>query len=111
MEAGFSRQISRCSQWGIPARLSIQRNSHQVELNVDVPVPRSRKQPYAEPTPVTFSTLANSTGYLKVSILPGLLGLDVARQIDAGISALEDCERLILDLRGHLGGGLGVLRL
>ena len=96
---------------GNPARLSIQRNSHEVELNVDVPVPRSPKQPYAEPTPVTFSTLANSTGYLKVSILPGLLGLDVARQIDAGIAALEDCERLILDLRGHLGGGLGVLRL
>jgi carboxyl-terminal processing protease len=96
---------------GNPARLSVQRNSHQVELNVDVPVPRSRKQPYAEPTPVTFSTLANSTGYLKVSILPGLLGLDVARQIDAGVAALRNCDRLILDLRGHLGGGLGVLRL
>jgi carboxyl-terminal processing protease len=80
-------------------------------LNVDVPVPRSRKQPYAEPTPVTCSTLAGSVGYLKVSILPGLLGLDVARQIDAGIAALKDCDSLVLDLRGHLGGGLGVLRL
>jgi C-terminal processing protease CtpA/Prc len=96
---------------GNPARLKVQRNSHEVELNVDVPVPRSHKQPYAEPTPVTYSTLADSIGYLKVSILPGLLGLDVARQIDAGIAALGSCERLILDLRGHLGGGLGVLRL
>jgi carboxyl-terminal processing protease len=59
----------------------------------------------------TSSTLAGSVGYLKVSILPGLLGLDVARQIDAGVAALENCDRLILDLRGHLGGGLGVLRL
>jgi carboxyl-terminal processing protease len=96
---------------GNPARLSVQRNSHVVELNVDVPIPRSRKQPYAEPTPVTSSTLASSVGYLKVSILPGLVGLDVARQIDVGVAALENCDRLILDLRGHLGGGLGVLRL
>src|SRR5436305_1802078 len=41
----------------------------------------------------------------------GLLGLDVARQIDRAVAELESCERLILDLRGHVGGGLGVLRL
>jgi carboxyl-terminal processing protease len=80
-------------------------------LNVDIPVPRSRKQPYAEPKAVTFSTLDASIGYLKVSILPGLLGLDVAREIDGGVAASADCDRLILDLRSHLGGGLGVLRL
>jgi C-terminal processing protease CtpA/Prc len=60
---------------------------------------------------VTFSILENNVGYLKVSILPGLLGLDVARDIDAAVAALADCDHLILDLRGHLGGGLGVLRL
>lgn len=96
---------------GALARINVRRNSHEVALDVSVPVPRSRKQPYAEPKAVTFSTLGDSIGYLKVSILPGLLGLDVARQIDAGVSALADCDRLILDLRGHLGGGLGVLRL
>ena len=96
---------------GTLARLGVRRNSHEVTLDVNVPVPRSRKQPYAEPKAVTFSTLGDSVGYLKVSILPGVLGLDVARQINGGIAALADCERLILDLRGHLGGGLGVLRL
>jgi len=96
---------------GALARLTIRRNSHAVEINVRVPVPRSRQQPYAEPKAVTFSTLGDSIGYLKVSILPGILGLDVARQIDAAVAALADCSRLILDLRGHLGGGLGVLRL
>jgi hypothetical protein len=40
-----------------------------------------------------------------------LLGLDVAREIDAAVAELSSCDRLILDLRGHLGGGLGVLRL
>ena len=96
---------------GALAHLTVRRNSHAVEMDVHVPVPRSRKQPYAEPKAVTFSTLDDSIGYLKVSILPGVLGLDVARQIDAGVAALAECSRLILDLRGHLGGGLGVLRL
>lgn len=96
---------------GALADLTVRRNSHELTFNVNVPVPRSRKQPYSEPRAVTFSKLDQNIGYLKVSILPGLLGLDVARQIDAGVAALTDCDRLILDLRGHLGGGLGVLRL
>ena len=96
---------------GALAHLTVRRNSHVVEMDVHVPVPRSRESPYAEPKAVIFSTLGDSIGYLKVSILPGVLGLDVARQIDGGVAALADCSRLILDLRGHLGGGLGVLRL
>ncbi len=93
------------------ADLIVRRNSHDLTLKVNVPTPRTRKQPYSEPRAVTFSKLDGHIGYLKVSILPGLLGLDVARQMDAAVMALADCERLILDLRGHLGGGLGVLRL
>ena len=55
--------------------------------------------------------MENGVGYLKVIILPGQLGLDVSRAIDAAVAELKSCDRLILDLRGHLGGGLGVLRL
>ena len=40
-----------------------------------------------------------------------MLGLDVARTIDEAMAAVASCDRLILDLRGHVGGGLGVLRL
>jgi C-terminal processing protease CtpA/Prc len=60
---------------------------------------------------VSFAQIDDNIGYLKVTILPGLLGLDVARAIDAGVRSLSSCDSLILDLRGHLGGGLGVLRL
>jgi len=60
---------------------------------------------------VTFSILENNVGYLKVSILPGRLGLAVARQIDSAVKALASCDRLILDLRGHLAGGQAVVRL
>jgi len=96
---------------GTVASVAVSRYSTATSLDVSVPVPRSRKQPYSEPKAVIHSKLRDSIGYLKVSILPGLLGLDVAREIDAAVAALRDCDRLILDLRGHLGGGLGVLRL
>jgi carboxyl-terminal processing protease len=96
---------------GTDATLLVLRGSDELSLTATIPPPRSRKQPYAEMKAVTFSILENSVGYIKLSILPGLLGLDVARQIDAAVKATANCDRLILDLRGHLGGGLGVLRM
>lgn len=96
---------------GAKPRLTIQRELAVTHLDLNIPAPRSRKQPYSEPKAVISSVLPDAIGYLKVTVLPGLLGLDVARQIDAAVDSLAQCERLILDLRGHLGGGLGVLRL
>ena len=37
--------------------------------------------------------------------------LDLARDIDMAIAELNDCNRLIVDLRGNPGGGTGGLRL
>jgi len=96
---------------GTQVAVALQRGSREIPLTVTIPAPRSRKQPYSEMKAVTSSRLDNNVGYLKVSILPGLLGLDVARAIDSAAAELASCDRLILDLRGHLGGGLGVLRL
>jgi C-terminal processing protease CtpA/Prc len=96
---------------GTQVELRVRRGADDLALKVDIPAPRSRKQPYAEPKPVTSTRLPNGVGYIKVTILPGILGLDVSRAIDAGFAALADCDRLVLDLRGHLGGGLAVLRL
>jgi carboxyl-terminal processing protease len=96
---------------GTNPRLTVQRDSNTVTLDLNIPPPRSTKQPYSEPKAVVSSVLEQSVGYLKVVILPGLLGLDVSRQIDSAVKELSGCDRLILDLRGHLGGGLGVLRL
>ncbi len=96
---------------GAKPRLTVQRDLAVTHLDLDIPAPRSRQQPYSEPKAVVSSVLPASVGYLKVTILPGLLGLDVARQVDAAVDGLAQCDRLILDLRGHLGGGLGVLRL
>ncbi len=91
--------------------LEVQRGTQDLILRVVVPMPRSQRQPYCEPNAVTASRLNRNVGYLKVSIFPGLLGLGVAREVDAAVMELSSCDRLIIDLRGHLGGGLGVLRL
>jgi C-terminal processing protease CtpA/Prc len=96
---------------GAEVLLKIGRGQEEVDVPVSIPVPRSRKQPHAEPEAVIAKPLSENTGYLKVSILPGLLGLDVSRSIDRAIVDLARFENLVLDLRGHLGGGLGVLRL
>ena len=80
-------------------------------LTLAVPSPRWRRQPFAEPRSVSFKRIDGQIGYLKAAIFPGFVGIDVARELDKSIAALSDCDRLIIDLRGHLGGGLGGLRL
>jgi C-terminal processing protease CtpA/Prc len=50
-------------------------------------------------------------GLLKVAMFPGAVGIDVAKDIDCAIASLEGCSRLIVDLRGNTGGGIGGLRL
>jgi len=96
---------------GSQVDLAVRRGSNDIVLSVTIPKPRDRKQPYSEPKAVAWARMENGVGYLKVTILPGQLGLDVSRAMDAAVAELESCDRLVLDLRGHLGGGLGVLRL
>jgi C-terminal processing protease CtpA/Prc len=43
-------------------------------------------------------------------MFPGMLGIDVARDISAAVSALST-KKLVVDLRGNTGGGIGCLRL
>lgn len=78
-----------------------------------VPEPtRKRNQlPHAQPTLVCPKRLNHNTGYVKISMFPGLVGIEVANSISSGIEGLKPIERLIIDLRGNTGGGLGVLRV
>jgi len=51
-------------------------------------------------------------GYIRISKFPGILGMGVAREIDASLRALGKPEVLIVDMRGNLGSvGAGNLRL
>jgi len=97
---------------GTTASVAVKKaNQSEATVSITIPNPRTRKQPYAEPRAVSHRKLDGNIGYLKATIFPGLLGIDVSRDLDAAFAALSDCDRLIVDLRGNLGGGLGLLRL
>jgi len=86
-------------------------NDQQRMLSVDVARPKGKKLHFIEPTLVEARSLENGTGYLKVAMFPGMVGVVVANQISAGVASLGDIDRLIIDLRGNTGGGIGALRV
>ena len=83
----------------------------QERLRLQLPVPKSKKHPVTAPDLVHAEKLTNDIGLLKVAMFPGVVGIDVAKDIDRGIASLNGCSRLIVDLRGNTGGGIGGLRL
>jgi carboxyl-terminal processing protease len=83
----------------------------QERLRLQLPMPKSNKHPVTAPDPVHAEKLADDIGLLKVAMFPGLIGIDVAKDIDRGVELLDGCSRLIVDLRGNTGGGIGGLRL
>src|SRR5450432_2792376 len=83
----------------------------QQTVKVQLPVPKSKKHPVNAPEAVHGERLSYEIGLLKVAMFPGVIGIDVAKDIDRAIESLDGCNRLIVDLRGNTGGGIGGLRL
>ena len=97
---------------GESANLLIEKLHGEVQkVNVQLPMPKSQKHPVTAPQAVTTERLSDEIGLLRVAMFPGAIGIDVAKDIDRGIAALDGCSRLIVDLRGNTGGGIGGLRL
>jgi C-terminal processing protease CtpA/Prc len=97
---------------GQSAHLTIQKLDGAVQaINLQLPVPKNKKHPVTAPEAVHAAMLTDEIGLLKVAMFPGAIGIDVAKDIDHGIAALSACSRLIVDLRGNTGGGIGGLRL
>jgi len=95
---------------GESANLLIEKlHGGQQSIKVRLPMPKSQKHPVT--APVHTERLSDEIGLLKVAMFPGAIGIDVAKDIDRGIATLEGCSRLIVDLRGNTGGGIGGLRL
>jgi C-terminal processing protease CtpA/Prc len=79
--------------------------------NLSVPSPRSKSHPVIVPKAVLCTQLPDGIGWLKVTMFPGAVGIDLAKMFDTAIAHLKDSTRLIVDLRGNTGGGIGGLRL
>ncbi|MGE4222286.1 MAG: S41 family peptidase [Vicinamibacterales bacterium] len=86
------------------------RDGTTVQPTIDVPVSKDRKRPIVVPGQVvTARRLDEGIGVVRVSMFPGVLGMDVARDISRAVAELT-ADRLIIDLRGNTGGGIGCLR-
>ena len=95
-----------------PTEFTIRKRDGQVlSAPATTPKPISRKRPIAEPRPLSVSKLKPGVGYINIRIFPGAIGIDLAADIDRAIAEIADCDRLILDLRGNTGGGIGGLRM
>jgi carboxyl-terminal processing protease len=76
-----------------------------------IPGSHEKNRPIVVPDQVvTARKLAPDIGYVRVSMFPGILGMDVARDTSRAIAELN-APRLVIDLRGNTGGGIGCLRL
>ena len=76
-----------------------------------IPGSKEKQRPIVVPDQVVTATrLPTGIGLVRVTMFPGVLGMDVARDISRAIADLA-CNRLIIDLRGNTGGGIGCLRV
>ncbi len=83
-------------------------------VTVTVPnKPAKDRPPMIEPKALSFRIENGQVPLIKVSTFPGAVGLPFAKELDSIIGRLtgEDRDRLIIDLRGNIGGGLASLRL
>jgi C-terminal processing protease CtpA/Prc len=85
------------------------------EITVNVPFRKGTKDrpPIVEPKSPIHRVAAPKTGLLKIPYFPGPTGIGFANALDVAILDLKSqgCDRLIIDLRGNIGGSLGFARL
>lgn len=87
------------------------RDGSTARPTLTIPGSKEKQRPIVVPDQVvTASKLDGDIGLIRVTMFPGILGMDVARDMSRAVADLG-CSRLIVDLRGNTGGGIGGLRL
>jgi C-terminal processing protease CtpA/Prc len=98
--------------FGEESQYAVQKpDGRRIVGNLYVPSPRSTSHPSIVPKALLCSQLPDGVGWLKVTMFPGAVGIDFAKRLDAAFAHLKESSRLIVDLRGNTGGGVGGLRL
>ena len=83
-----------------------------IRLSLQTRDPKYKDNPYSEPTALTAKREVEGSAYLRASLFPGKIGIDFANELDALFSTtLKNAPRLVIDLRGNPGGGIGGLTL
>lgn len=92
--------------------ITVSRNAKEMSFTLATGTPEYKDNPYSKLTAVTASEKGNGVAYLKVSLFPGKIGIDFAKEIDALFHGrFAASSRLLIDLRGNPGGGIGGLAL
>ena len=88
------------------------KETRNVVLRVPLRRAKGRRPPLLEPKSPSYRMLRN-IGILKIPFFSGAFGIRFSKLLDAAVDSLkaQACDRLIIDLRGCLGGSLGFARL
>jgi len=89
-----------------------EKENRTVVVTVPPRTPKARRQPLVEPKSIGYRMLRN-IGILKIPFFSGAFGIRFSELLDTAVESLkaQGCDRLIIDLRGCLGGSLGFARL
>ena len=101
-------------QMGQRIPIVVSRNGDRTEKRLDLATqdPKYKDNPYSEPDSVTARMASDSLGAVKVSLFPGKIGIDFANHVDTVFrEKIPNVKRLVIDLRGNPGGGIGGLHL
>lgn len=101
---------------GASHELVLQKRDDSEETVITLSVPKATEKdrpPMVSSPPLAYEMLGQHVGVVRVAAFPGAVGFDFARGLDQIVAHFksEGCDRLIVDLRGNPGGGLGSLRL
>lgn len=84
----------------------------ELNLALKTATAKYKDNPYSEPPALTAGTQTGNIAYLRVSLFPGAIGIDFANELDSIFAVrFKNADRLILDMRGNPGGGIGGLTL
>ncbi len=97
-------------QHAIP--LTIRRGDSEQNLSLRTGDPKYKDNPYSDLKAISADVLEGEVAYLRISLFQGKVGIDFANEIDSLFSGrFASAKRLIIDLRGNPGGGIGGLAL
>ena len=97
----------------LPSQARMGENSREIAVSVPFRKGTKDRPPIVEPKSPIHMSRFPKTGLLKIPYFPGPTGISFANALDVAIRELKSqgCDRLIIDLRGNIGGSLGFARL
>lgn len=102
---------------GYTHRLSVSnsRGENRRDVAIEVPFRKGTKArpPIVTPKSLVHAIIAPNVGLLRILYFPGAFGLEFSRALDVAVADLKarGCDHLIIDMRGNIGGSLGLARL